>query len=77
MPSTVTNMVNRNDIFMLSNGNDYKVCMEGVWSTLAITGELVDFMVQNESIVWVLDKSGLYRCELEDTDYGYLRKSNQ
>ena len=70
-------MVNRNDILMLSNSNDYKVCMGGVWSTLAITGELVDFMVQDESVVWVLDKSGLYRCELEDTDYGYLRKPNQ
>lgn len=70
-------MVNRGDILMLSNSNDYKVCMRGVWSTLAITGELVDFMIQDESVVWVLDKSDLYRCELEDTDYGYLRKPNQ
>ena len=77
IPSAVTNMVNRDDIIMLSNSNDYKVCMVGVWSTLAITGELVDFMIQDESVVWVLDKSDLYRCELEDTDYGYLRKPNQ
>lgn len=44
---------------------------------MAITGELIDFVIEDESVVWVLDKSDLYRCELQDTDYGYLRKPNQ